>query len=588
MPILKIQHKKNEALLADKNKEKVNSRFIDLLVMVAFFIIALAYTLGHVGTHFQNYLILTGDAANISCFAAGLDHPQFFINDPLLKDQANFAWYYTVHIPLIRFLGHVLGNYGSAFAFLIFPITFLHLLGYYLLGKSLLKNRSLSLFFTLAAMVPLKLNLGEIWGLSRFMIPRILFQALLPFVLVAVIKWGKNLRAWPWLMACTGLLVYAHPVSLPAWGLAIFLSLWFLVPEVSSRQKMAYLLLAVLIFLIVITPFTINYLSSTTFGSGNGENYENILSIMQKRFSRGYLQLEVGLKEFVKKAVFSHWLNQLLWLLVLLGGIGVFFNRRRFKNPAFTVIVAWWVGIFSVGVLAPVADHTLAAAFKRMPMEVDLIRSLRYMIPLLLLSVFYLLSELRGIVLKKMPNCSTFFISAGIASLGLCLMFGWMLRYQFFQDRAFAQTARCWSSGRLTCPLPNEENLARQVELLQVIRSRTPLGARILSMNENDLTTLAIRYYSLRSLVFHFKDGAAFIYANHKALLAWWQQFQNLSKLKKNSQREPYLDALMEFARNNRTDYLVFPEGHLSGAYYPPGLKNVFTNPGYSLYEVVH
>ena len=141
------------------------------------------------------------------------DYPQLFSNDPLLFDPANFAFYNTVHIPLIRWLGRILGNYSSPFALLIFPCTLLHLFGIFFTRlRSLFKNRLWSVIFSFTVFIPVQLNLGEIWG-AWLPLPRILFQSLLPYLLAAVILWGKNPKSWPWLMAATGLLVYVHPVS---------------------------------------------------------------------------------------------------------------------------------------------------------------------------------------------------------------------------------------------------------------------------------------------------------------------------------------------------------------------------------------
>lgn len=584
--------------MTEERKRKGKPWVMDLSVIIGFSIIALAFTLGRAGTHFRDYVFLSSDAANIASFTAALDHPQLFVHDPLLKNPANFAFYNTVHVPLIRLLGRVSGNYGSAFVLLIFPFTFLHLLGYYLLGKTLWTDRILSLFFTLTVMVPIDLNL-ERWGLTRDVLPRFLFQAILPFLLFSVIKWGKAPKSWPWLMGGASLLVYAHPVSLPSWGLAVFLGLWFLAPETPRKQKAFYLIISALLFAVVIAPFAINYLSTTAFGAEGGANYGHILNIMRRRLEPGFMDLKVGFKTILTGAVLSHWLNKLFFALAFLGGIGVFFSRRSSKNPTPLVLSAWWVGIFTVGALIPIADHSLAAALKRMPLEVDLIRSLRYIIPLLLLSVFYLLSELRRIVLGKKAETAKPLLSAGIMVMGLCLMLGWMWRYRFFQNPVLTQTARWWSSGRLVGPLPDEKILAERVEMLQAVRSKTPPGSSLLGADMSSLThprnslrpdanDLAIRYYCFRALVFSNKDGGAFSYANHGNLLTWWRQLKEIGKLKKLKPRKIFLDALVQYSRNYRTDFLVLAEKYNPKAYYPPGLKMIFTNPGYSLYQLVN
>ena len=558
---------------------------IDLCVIIAFIIISLAFTLGRVGIHFQDYLLSGSDAANISSFAAALDHPQYFSNDSFLKNPANFAYYNTIHIPLIRWLGQILGNYSSPFALLIFPLTFLHLLGYYLLGSIIFKNRFWAVIFSLIVFISVPLNLGESWGLMADMIPRFLFQSLLPFLLTAVIRWGKNPKSWPWLMAATGLLVYAHPVSLPVWGLAVLLSLWVLSPAIPIKQKIMKLLVASLIFLVVITPFTIGYLSNTTFGSHDAINYEEILTIMRKRFIGGFVDLGVGYKDFIKIAILSDWFTSLIWVFVFIGGIGLFLTRRKAENTILLVLAAWWISVFFVGVLIPVVDHGLANALKRMPLEVDLIRSIRYAIPLLLLSALYLLSEFQLILSRRITINLKPVVTPVFVCLGLLLLIGWVMRNGFLQIPAFLQSARCWKAGQLVCPYPDEDKIQQQIELLNAVKADTPFGSRI--MASADLSELVFRYFALRPLVYSYKDGGSLIYTNHADLLVWWRQFQEISQIQANSSRKLYLDGLIEFSRKYLADYLMLPEEYSIQNYYPAGLDKVFSNSGYSLFRVV-
>ncbi len=572
--------------MTKNNSYQKKTWVIDLCVIFIFIIFSSAFTFGQVGTHFKDYLLSGSDAANISSFAAALDHPQLFSNDPFLKNPTNFAHYNTIHIPLIRWLGQILGNYSSPFALLIFPLTFLHLLGYYLLGYEIIKNRFWAVIFSLIIIVPVNLNMGESWGLMRDMIPRFLFQSLLPFLLTAVIRWGKNPKSWPWLMAATGLLVYAHPVSLPAWGLAVLFSLWFLAPEMLVKQKILRIIFTALIFLIIITPFTINYLSTTTFGTQGMINYEELMTIMRKRFITGLLDLNLGLKEFIKIAIISDWLTALIWVFVFLGGIGLFIAQKKNENKITLVLAAWWVGIFFVGVVIPIVDHGLANALKRMPLEVDLIRSLRYSIPLLLISFFYLLSEFQLIIGKKIAIKFKPMVEPAFICLSLLLLLGWSLRNDFFHDPAFVQSARCWTSGRLVCPFQDEDNLKQRIQFLEAVKTNTPNGSRI--MASTDLSELVIRYYALRPLVYSYKDGAILSFTNQADLLTWWQKFQELNQIIASNSRKLYLDGLLEFSKKHIADYLVLPEEFSMKNYYPADMKKVFSNPSFSLFQVIY
>ena len=262
------------------------------------------------------------------------------------------------------------------------------------------------------------------------------------------------------------------------------------------------------------------------------------------------------------------------------------------------MIAAWWAGIIVVGALLPLTDHALAAALKRTPLEIDLLRNLRYVFLLLLLSVFYLLSELRGTVLKNKSACLRPWLASGVVFLTVGLMFAWMGRYRFFENPVFRQTMRCWGSGHLLCPPPDEDRIVHRVGMLRAIRSLTPAGSRILGSDMSfrgarrnslgsDFEDLAIRYYSLRPLAFTHKDGGALSYANHKELAAWWRQFHDLGKVKKLKERIRFLDALAAYAKNIRTDFLVLPGTYNPKAYYPACLFNIYSNPSYSIFKVV-
>ncbi len=569
-------------------KLKISSiKIFDTAAIVLFMLIALVFTVGNLGNHFSTYFIMPSDASNISSFAAALDHPDYFVNDAVLNNSANFAHYDSIQVPLTRFLGQVFGSYGSAFGFLIFPVTFLHLIGYYILGIALLKKRTWALLLTLCLMVPVAMNLGENWGLVSDVIPRFLFQALLPFLLTAVIHWGHNPKSWLWLMIATGLLVYVHPVSLPVWGVSVLLSLWILASGLPLKKKLLGLSFAALAFLLVITPFTINYLSTTTFGAAEaGNNYQTILDIMRQRFIPGFIDLKVGFKEFIKTVVTSHWINLCVWVFVILAGLGFgIYSLKNKRNSLILVLAAWWVGIFIIGVTAPIIDHALAAALQRMPLEVDLIRSLRYAIPLLLISAFYLLSELQNICLEKAAVKFNRITSIGFLAVGALLLFGWMIRYQFYNNGALVQTANCWKSGHLTCPLPNEDYLNQRAELLDDIKWNTPIGSKILG---TDFYDLDVRYYALRPLVYTYKDGGILIYANHKELLTWYDDFQQMDAIdRQKDDRKIYLDDLTSFGQKHQADFLILREPFQAGLYLPSGLKNVYSNPGFSLYQVI-
>ncbi|MDO8559756.1 MAG: hypothetical protein Q7S23_01825, partial [bacterium] len=182
------------------------------------------------------FAFLSGDSANIAGFAAALDHPGNFTGDAILSDPANFRFYQTIHLPLIRALTKITGDYGTSFIWLLGWHVLVQAVGFYILGRILFHRRYWAALYAIMTLVPVQLNL-EFWGAWSDPLPRFSFQALLPYLLAAALRWRSSPIAWPWLMAAAGVLVYVHPVSAPGWGLALWLGFVWGAPAAWSYQK---------------------------------------------------------------------------------------------------------------------------------------------------------------------------------------------------------------------------------------------------------------------------------------------------------------------------------------------------------------
>ena len=252
----------------------------DLAFTLVFLAFAGVYFLGRLQANYP-IVILTGDGGNIASYAAALDHPGWFQADPALGNSSNIGIYATIHIPLIRALYRLTGDYGLAYAWLVLPQTFLQLLGFYILGLVIFKNRFWAFMLAfLTAMTVINIGLGEIWGVWQDALPRVTFQSLLPFLLALTLVWKDRPGRWPWLMLFAGLLVYVHPISAPAWGLAIWLSLWLLQPKGWSWKRRSLVMLGLgFLFLLVLTPYALNYLSYR--GRDQSADYNTVMVILQ-------------------------------------------------------------------------------------------------------------------------------------------------------------------------------------------------------------------------------------------------------------------------------------------------------------------
>lgn len=563
-------------------KTKQFGMIISIFVVAIFIFLSLAYTLGRIGNTFSRMSLLSSDAANIASFAAALDHPELFFHDPLLSNTDNFAFYFTIHVPLIRLLNHVFGNYGTAFVALLLPTLFVQLIGFYYLGVILYNSRFWATLLALVTAIPVVLPLGEFWGFYIDPLPRILFQALLPFLLGAAIKWGGQLKFWPWIMGCVGLLIYVHPVSAPAWGVAVLLGLWFSIPTIPIRHRLKAMAISGFVFLFVIAPFALNYL--TTFSHSQAKNYDQVMEILSYRFAPGFLDLSIALQTFYQQMIVSSWIHKGLWIWTLIGFVVVVYLHRKIwdQNRQPYILASWWVGLLMISIVVPLIEHGILRALHRTPLEFDLIRGLRYTIPLLWIVSLWSLSKISSLRMEwasKSHQLGNGLWSLIIVLIGLGMMVAWGNQNRFMVRTNMASTYSCWKQEMLVCPKPEA---IERADFLDAIRVLTPPGSSIFFQD------LAIRYYSLRPITYTGKDGGALGYANHDSLLQWYNQTRELNAISTNIKNDPVArEAYVEFARKYGADYLVY-EGTLDTKDENIlGLRLVYRNMYGTLYEIL-
>lgn len=561
-------------------------KLADASVIIVFICFSFVYTIGRTGDSFSRMVTLTGDAANIASFAAALDHPELFAKDPLLSDPGNFAFYFTIHVPIIRLLNHVFGNYGTAFVSLLFPVLFIQMMGFYYLGNALYRNRFWAFLLAIATAIFVLLPLGEVWGFHMDPLPRIAFQAFLPFLLGTAIKRGGQVEFWPWVMGCAGLLVYVHPVSAPAWGVAILLGLWFSAPSIAPMRKFKMAVMAGFVFLLVIAPFAANYL--TAFSHSQAKNYDQVMKIFSYRFSPEFLDLPLALRTFYQQVMNSSWINRGLWIWAGAGfGLATYLQRKNLvQNRRPYILASWWGGLLLISVVVPLVEHAALKALHRTPLELDLIRGLRYTIPLLWMTSFWALSEIYNALRQResgTPRLGAILGTLLVVIAGVGMVFVWANQNQFVAQTNIPSTYACWTQGMFVCPRPED---AAKADFLDAIRVLTPPGSSLF------YSDLAVRYYALRSIIYTNKDGGALGYANHDALLKWYEQNREIvaiSNYLNSLPNKPFaLKPYLEFARKYDADYFVLqPIDDMFNEVNPLELKLIYRNSYGSLYEII-
>jgi hypothetical protein len=512
----------------------------DWLFGAIFLAFAVVYFLGRLQGNYP-VVILSGDGGNVASYAAALDHPDWFKADPALGASNNIGVYATIHIPLIRALNHLTGDYGLAYAWLVLPQTFLQLFGFYILGRVLFKNRFWAFLLAfLTAMTVINIGLGEIWGVWQDALPRVTFQSLLPFLLALALVWKDRPGRWPWLMVFAGLLVYVHPISAPAWGLGIWLGLWLLLPKSWSWKRRILIMLGLgALFLAVLMPFIVNYLSYR--GRDQGADYNTVMAILQSFLPANLLNVPAALGSFLWNMTLS-----LLVPVALAGAMATWLLKRGGRTEV-KIVFLWMAGIFIASVIIPYAEQLVEQHFHILPLETELIRCIRYFVPLLLLFWIWPLAEWR-------PRLSNLTARRGAMALGIVLVGFWGATNRP-AIRDMYQTLVCFTKARLVCSTPNPLN-----ELILTLRTETQPGEGILFFNQDPAytsQTLSVRYEALRPLVYTSRDGGLFSYANRSALPAWMDLTRQWEALRANPNSQERLSGLISMARTLKADYLI-------------------------------
>jgi hypothetical protein len=347
---------------------------------------------------------------------------------------------------------------------------------------------------------------------------------------------------------------------------------------------------AILVLVIILMPFLLNYVGSTAAGTNDVVHYERTLAILQARFSTmSTTSLSAVLSNFFvgqQGVVF----NSIWYLVCALAVVGVVYGsivpNASTKYVHMRQVAAWMAGVFIGGGLLPVLEQAVFAYLKQIPPEFELARTFRYMIPLILLSAFSALWTVKNksqITNKLSPTLSkNIFIATSIL-----LLFAWGLRGEAQRPEfrvVVRQNIRCWLQARLVCPLPQRS--MDFIDILNVVRYETPVGSHIFSEGQE----VAVRYYALRPLVYSYKDGAPLAYTSPEQLLKWSDQHAVMDRLayirKFPFRRKEFMKDIVELAKNAQAEYLILSEPYKENLFYPNTLVLIYSNDNYSFYKI--
>ncbi len=525
--------------LEKTSQEKNKINIWDWAAAGSFLLFAVYYFIGRLQGNFP-YVDLGGDAANIASFAAAWAHPEYFRGDALLGNLDNIRIYATIHIPLLQWLNRLTGNYGLAMVSMLAPHIFIQMLGFYILGRTVLKNRYWAFLLAVATTTPFMMNLGERWGIMEEPVPRFTFQAFLPYLLTLAWVWRNQPRRWPWVMAFTGAMVYLHPVSTPTWALAIWLAMWLFIPRSWSWIKQfGMMFINGLILLLVAAPFILNYLGHHV--QGQSLNYDLVYYIIDTFFPPNLINVPAAVGQFLFITLISGLLPLAVVAFILLRIL------KRDEPEGLRLILGWMAGLALMSIFIPWIEHTIERYLRMVPYETELTRGLRYFVPFMLLICLWTLSELQ----RRWRNPAR---AKWVAYIGALLVGLWVITNppdpEFFQ-----KTVACLAKGQVVCSTPTDMGLA-----LDAIKEQVPPGAPIFSssaMLSDGSYSLGVRYMALRPLVFSFKDRGLLAYSNAQALNQWHEIYKQMEYFRANPRRALKVQTFLNLMNQYKIDYLL-------------------------------
>ena len=547
-------------------------RAVDAAVLVGFALFAAAYFLGRwQGVHPFPYL--GGDASNIASFAAALDHPERFARDAAMGDPSHFGFYFTVHLPLLRWLAPVFGSYGTAFVSLLPLHVFLQCAGFYWLGIVLFRHRGWALMLAAVNLAPIALTPETGWGVLQDPIPRFSFQALLPFVLAFALTSRDTPKRWPLVMLVAGLLIYVHPVSAPGWGFGLWLGwLAFRPANSTSRFWLVCWGSSAVVFLATSALFLIRYLTHHDHGVRSEADFDQVYAILLAMRPLAYFDVFHALRGFA-----ADWAGPraLLWPWALLGAIWVSRTSAEARRVV-TAVALWAAGLTIVSVGIPLAEQFAARAFRHLPVQVDLIRGLRYLVPIVLLGCVGSLA-VASRRLAAHPQ-----LRRGVGVVGFAFTVGWLAAHP---PAPALGAMRCFAQGSFSC-----EPRVWQIEgeAISAVQQFVPPGSTLLASYKSP--SLKLRHHGLVALAHCRKDLGVFMFANHTELLRWMAIHQRLSRVTNAKTPALRLRGISEIARRLHADYLL-GDARCQAARATPGtrragLEVLWSNDHHSLMRV--
>ncbi|MGH1354034.1 MAG: hypothetical protein ACRBBS_02990 [Thalassovita sp.] len=490
------------------------------------------------------YVIESGDNGSILYIIARWLDGEAFAQDALLGIEGSTSFYQAALMWPNYLMGLMGLQLGLFYVIACFPMALAQMAGFYLLGKRLFDHRAIALALGLITLPVVYTLSGDLWGMYNSPLMRTGFAASLPWLLLLMIA----ARPRPYLlMLAAGLASYLHLPSGPPVALAL-LAVCFLRAGPSEGWMRASLhhILAGLFYLLIMSPYAVLYAQGFAAGDAKaldiytGSPYANVSVALDQLMSlRGPNRMAILVGRVEGLAWVGALTKPLFAAIFLLGSLALCALSILAIGPARARIKAaldirrnwvWVAGFFvltiGIGVGLSALDQAIAAANGRGPVQLDLIRATRFIVPASYLGLFFalaLLAPRRAAVVGITVITALVWLTAyPSTSHGLYRL----TKGQSIQDRALADF------GAFVLELKTRDDLDVLTPVLRY-----------------DYQSSALRYIGYLPLRFNRKDNNFITYsgtasaADHRALM---DRIDAIRKARRRSDEQaPLIDSFL-------------------------------------------
>lgn len=479
-----------------------------VLPYLIFVLVAIGWTLVVVSPEPQ--IIPNGDGGNVASIVAAQLHPDRFAEDRVFSRPQNFQFYITAMIPAVAGLTLLTGDIGTSYMMMSMPLILLQLVGFYLLGRELFGGRLWPVVLALISIPPVYVFSGELWGMLASALTRSAFAAVFPFLLLAGFRASRSWHVIPIMLAC-GATIYIHPVSAPSVALGIFVMLFAAKPPMTTWPRHTLWTFAGgCVFLLSIIPFALTSVRSATgAGASQLEVAKTLADTLRANVGDQYYSAVLAIRQFAETIMGTglSWVSA-LWVLGAAAPIVLWWQYREQRSLGL-VFFALGLGLGSFGVA--LADQSLAQLRGVEPYQIDLIRNIRFFVPLLLIALVWWAAKASSST-RPVP-------SALVPAFGVAVLIGWWMHF----PTPFVSYARETLLRSPTVGFAPGEDERRVIGYIATL----PPSSRVLPLphksNSEEVgnVALAIRYAALQPIAYLFKDMNFLTYSASSELQSW-------------------------------------------------------------------